>query len=471
MNKIILILSLVVGLPCLAQIPENQPNDSKIIEFFEKQLQNSQSYAWKGLNWQAAPIIISLPEGRLYAFNFTTKDSRWKEISKSNAKPSVLYAEKDHWGISHYKMQPWMEIEGQAAFVLQMNFIAGVERDLFVFAHERFHRHQMEHFKSIRSSREYLDHLNVENLTLMRLEEDLLRAFVKSQDKQEKLQFLQDFNAVHQSRYALIESDSKVWEENQMRMEGMADYVASRLNGGADYLPIEKLDSDEPFIDKAIKWRYYFVGAAIGYALDFLEVNEWQTAVENGAELSEHLKRALPQDDHASRLEKVKHNFNFTARQQQIGQTVTDYLTLIQNLHQSYDAQPGIRFFLDHPPNMGISGGGSSDNNYFLSDGSTVHLNDASVNASTDGHWKLETFTAPYFFKHTNGLKEIKIPHTCSITLNNTPIHLPTLLSSPPREYPFNELTLTSDVIELSSHDHAGSLVTDGDTVLIRYMR
>lgn len=435
------------------------------VEMVAHHYREGQARSWPTLGWGSAPMVVMFENGHIYAMGLKSGDSHWKTQVINGQE--VKYSEKDYWGLEGLMMQPWFEIEGQAAFVYRMGKKDPV-KDVTILAHERFHRHQAEHFKDEPPGMSR-DHLNEDNLVWTEVEDRLMGDFLVAQDGQ-RLEILKDLMAVHQHRRGFVEEDTIDWENHQMRMEGLADYVSTYLFGGARQIAdtYPEKEKNEEFIDAVIKWRYYKAGATFAYALDWLKVKNWKEQIEAGDNLSNVMSKALPlsKNEVQNRLEKIGARFEMKKRRKKVQERLHAYETDLNQMYKTYDNHHGVKLVLDHP-RMGISGGGSNDRLYYLGDGSTVGLNDASVSTTRDGNWRFETRHVPHLFQHIDGFREVKLSKNVAIKLDNVDHTLDQIMNK--KETYFTSIQLDDGVVSIQSSNHRGVVVWEKETLAIYY--
>jgi hypothetical protein len=462
-----LISSLIAVLATFYLNASPDPGEREKIELVASRYQVEQAKTWPTLSWQESPLIVTFDNGHIYALGLKTNNPAWTEISMG--KTTVLYTEKDQWGLSQVHLQPWFEIEGQKAFVYRMGNRTPPKDDATTLAHERFHRHQMEHFDP-GSMGESRDHMDIENLTWSEIEDELFRSFLSAKGEQKK-QILRDIAAVHGWRRSIISKETRGWEDNQMKMEGLADYVGTHLYGGGEsLLRMHPEDHRDGIVDEAIKWRHYLAGATLGYALDSLNVPNWKEQIEEGQSLSDLLINALPlsQKERSARLDNVKNRLSYAKRRKAMANRIRDYQKELNAVYRDYDQQKGVKLLLDHPP-VAISGGGSNLKLYYLADGSTVNIDDESVSTTRDGKWKFSTHNAAHLFQHKDGFREVKLSQDARVTLDHISLSLPDVLKSA-RKYTFDSLKIDGLEASFESQDHPGELVSDGRTIQVTFL-
>lgn len=425
-------------------------------------IHSSMEEIWPNFNILESPILLTFETGRIYAIGLKTINSNWKKISLKEY--DIHFTDTDFWNLTGIKLHPAFEIEGQKAFVFQIKKEPNVPH---LFAHERFHPFQLRYFhKDLLEG--YSDHLNQNNLSLARLEDLLLKAFLEERDIPKKTDLLREFLTVNQERHATISAASQKWENFQQKIEGLAEYVAFRLHEGEEGLLLSQKEetSDQNLSDYTTKWRHYFVGAALAFALDFLEVPGWKEDVQAGKSLIECLKENLAFDP--KQLEEIKRKFDFPAIQKKAMQQTFEFASEINKLKENYQAIEGLPFRIGTPRGLGISGGGSTERIISLEDGTTISLNDRSSSQTADSSWKFCTNSLPYLIQNGRGFREFKIDAQIELLVNNKQMSIGELLKNP-GEYPFLNLHCEAETFIFSSVKHPGVIISDGKSLSVVY--
>lgn len=448
---------------------EADPIEVEKIRLIAERYEKGQGEAWSNYSWQEAPLLVTFENGHMYAIGLKSSRSAWEKIRVGTY--TLLFAKEDHLNVAGIPMQPWFEIEGKEAFLYQMGQGKNALKDVAVLAHERFHRYQIEHFAPPQKGGESRDHLNEENLVLSEIEDELIKSFLGA-EKAKRLEILRDLAALLDLRRKAVAEETKEWENHQLKMEGLADYTASKLfGGGAFLLTMQPTDAEDEFVDQAIKWRHYLAGAALGYALDELGLIGWQGRVERGEELVDLFTRALSlgEKEKEQRVFRVKNRLGYEEKKKSVAFRLKQYGDELEELYKSYESSSGIKLFLDRPP-VSISGGGANDKLVYLGDGSTVGIRDQSVATTQDGFWKFETRNVSHLFQHRNGMREVKLAKEAKVTIDKVSFSLSDLAKGK-GEYPFHSLEIECDDVSLHSTKHAGVLVYDGKKLEVRYTR
>lgn len=419
-------------------------------------LYREEQSAWPGLQWSEAPLIVTFEDGDIFAIGLNESASDWKEVRLQGE--TLLLAKEDKWNLKREKMHPFFPIGDQEAFVFRMNSPKSVK----ILTHERFHRFQMDHFEDGDSAGGYKQHLNVENVALMAVEESLLQEFVQLNS----LESLNEYIAIHRERVALIDEESLAWEEMQQRLEGLADYVAAKMNG-EEKMVLEKIN-DENLVENAMKWRHYGVGAALGLALDALNVANWKQKVQSGESLGKLLDQAisLTKDQERMLSKKAKKRFKYLSKKKKVAKQIGGYQAVLEDIDAEFASTQGPSLKIGSLQGVGVSGGGRSQAIYYLEDGSQVLVKDESFSGSMDGRWTFET-KAPTTLYQRNGYREVKALSEVEITLNDQAFEEEI---DCPREYPFSSLSVDSLGVSFKVKEAMGVLVHQGDHLEVRFV-
>lgn len=499
--SIIMTLTLVVAVPTLegkehhrkTSTPSNVSSQEmgmiiQVVQTIDALHQDKSDAVWQGYDLAETPIILTFNNGHIYAFNFKSNDTTWQHINLNGSE--VLYTDKDKWGLVEVHMQPKFKIEGQEAFVFHFDMMQmDPYMPFLVLVHERFHQHQFNHFilddEGLKSG--YSDHLNADNLALMQLEELILVDFLRNQgnnlqELQQKRDTLKDFAAIHEARKGLLQADSVRWEQIQQSMEGLADYVSMKTYEVHHILPgyfsqmhllqtMQGYTHDDNISDRAIKWRHYGVGASLGFALDFLKVPSWKRQVEEkDIALDDLLASALnlSKTELNQRVAAVKQKYGYDTIRKHVGNTVETYEHEVNSSMEKFDAMDGVNVTLERPQDISISGGGSNRHLYYLSDGSTLALEESSVNRTMDNLWNVSFEREPFVFQSGEGAREFKVEKDLKITLDGKTYQLRELLASN-QEIAFNTISWEGKRCMFLSEQHAGKLSVQAGKLTIAF--
>lgn len=454
MYKTLLITALSAALTASA------PPETLQVEALYKEYAQSQARSWPSYEWKQAPLIVRFQSGTIYGAGldeqegWDTRDGAWRT------------AHNDSWGVERAPMQPWFPIEGKEGFSYQMSVSKDPLQDVVILAHERFHRYQTENFAS-RDPGMSEDHLNIEALSWASIEDELYREALISPDRET----LRDLAAAITYRRSVLTENSLLWEDHQMRIEGLADYTATKLFDGKERLlkmhPLKEREG--AFIDEAIQWRHYMSGASLGYALDELQVKEWKERVERGEALVPLFLESisLNKKELNQRVKNLRRKKREGERIKRMKERVNSYKQEVEHLYQKYEAEQGMPLLLDRPP-ASISGGGSNEKLLFLPEGGTLGVKDSSKAVTEDGAWKFETKNCSHLFQYPTGHREVKLGGEVEVLVDGNKMEMPSLEDGP-KEFLFTRLEIKSLHAELTSSKHKGVLVFEKGRLYVLY--
>jgi hypothetical protein len=439
---------------------------------------------WPGYDIATTPTLFTFANGHIYGLNFEKLSSKWGSILLRKGK--VLFSPKDVWHIGGIPLNPKVQIEGETIFVISLDQFSNdslLQKTTFV--HERFHRYQQERFiEGLEMEGDYHDHLDSDNLALMMIEEKILAKFLSfrgssENTKQIKRNLIADFIVVSQTRRKLLKNSSLIWEDSQQKIEGLADYVSIKMldivdssnnEAGMDYLQwqLENYASDENVAERAIKWRHYGMGAALGYALDFLEVSNWKVLIENGKGLISILEDTLKlsSDEKSSRLEKIKEQYDFKNTKEKSKIFTNRYKQLISDLRSEYENNKGIAVIIEKP-SLSVSGGGSNAGLYFLGDAGTLSVDDNSSSSTHDHSWNLRLNSPHILFQTKAGAREFKVESGLKIVVDSKVYKLEEIK----RPLNFSTIFWEGKNSQFSSHGHTGKIEMKEGKALISYQK
>jgi hypothetical protein len=479
MNKfIVIVFTLVTLISSLSFAGEISSKESGFIEKISQtidHLNDNKNLVWKNYNLSDTPIIITFSNKHIYAFGLKSDNPVWQKKIVGNS--SILFSDFDHWGLTQITMQDKFLVDGYESFVFTINETEAtngfIDRPILVLVHELFHRYQFANFKKMQNVGEYLDRSNIENLGLINLEERILIDFLRGK-KEHKLEALKNYIAVNQTRNKLIHESSVKWERFQQVMEGLADYASVQTFDTFPVISNFKGEKHLQFIiagyvysedsqELAVKWRHYGVGAALGKALDFMEVSDWKEQIEMlGESQASILEKTihLSDDEIASRLAAVKVNYGYDKIHESINGKVTGFTQMIDDLMSDYQAEDGFVVTIERPQEVGINGGGSSCGIYHLENGLTVSVKDKSVSSSTDNLWKIELKEIPFLFQNGRGARIIKVDHNLEVILDGKTYSIDSLKNNP-KINTFKSLSWNCKTSAFESIDREGRIICD----------
>jgi hypothetical protein len=435
--------------------------------------QFDQNPVWPGYDLTKTPVIITFSPGHIFAFHLKSRNPAWKKIQIKGFE--VLFSSEDKWEVTCSKFNPQFPIEGQTAYVFNMDkAVANQIRPYQIFVHERFHQHEFENFYPIALLGNYQDHLNAESIALGKLEECILAEFTIDNMGSDRLEHLRNYLAVHAMRKVLMQPSSIAWEDHQQVMEGLADYVSHKMLDVLQFFPgfkgnleLNQLliteSKNKSYEEHAIKWRHYSIGATLGYALDFLNIPHWKNLVEReGASLNQLLEEAIPlsPNEIEMRVEECKAIYGWNQIFAEVNQSVIKFEDEVSKIVQAYDKADGIQLEIGKPL-QGVSGSGSNKRLLYLANGSTVSLRDTLTSTAEDNLWRLQLKAIPYLFKKENGGLEFKIESEANIIIDGHPVSLKDLAAAKQLTF-FHEIEIEGKSCHFTSEQHPGCLIVDG---------
>jgi len=444
-------------------------------------LSRQQNDVWSGYNPIETPTILTFESGSIYAINFKSHQPVWRKITIG--KHSILYTKQDRWGLREVQMNPSYPMENQNVFVLHCeNTPEDILSALHIFIHERFHQYQFEQFQlsSDDHESEYTEQFNVENLALMQLEERILDQFINETERNGKIRHLKDYLIVRHERRNRIGDAAIAWEDNQQKMEGLADYVAFKLfdncpslgNRGLARLQFEMKPGYDmrEITERAVKWRHYGVGATLGYALDFLGVEDWKSQIENGttnlATLLESCIHVSP-CERGDRMKRIRSTYQYDRIHTQVNSKIQSHMTELRQVRRSFNEQSGVSVVLG-PPLASVSGGGSNTHMYHLDDGAVIATDDTSVSTTSDNGWCLKFNDIPFVYETKFGDREFKMEDNVRISVDNKKMTLKSFLTRPTRRN-FRSISWKGANCEFQSSRHPGQIISEGGKVTIQF--
>lgn len=439
---------------------------------------------WPEYNPNEQPLIITFDNGHIYAFNLNSHNPAWETLNIFDK--NIKYSEKDNWEVAHIQLQADYPIDGIPAFVFHIDLVKeNPIAPFLILLHERFHVHQRAHFAfSKNNSTEYVDHFDAENLVLMHIEEMILADFMNSQLDETKSHFhkaavLNDLIAVNQMRKRLLKPSSIAWENTQQKIEGLADYVSIQSFGQFPFVKgfnstshilglLQESTMNEEILERTVKWRHYSVGAALGCALDFLEVPDWKIRISNEKisqmEILEE-QIHLSEEEIAARMEKIKSRYSYESIKNQLESSINHYQDEIANLMDEFHTLKGVKVEFGKPKNLHASGGGSALYVYYLDDGSTLSLADTSNHTAANGKWNVQLEGAPMILKRADGSISIKLEPDAEVEIDGEK-HRLAILAAKEGEYSFQKLIIKGNHSEFTSTLPGRVVIKEGSVLV-----
>ncbi len=346
---------------------------------------------WPGFDLSQHPIIVTLPNGKLIAFNLWTVDRRWREYKINGGRlevqgiPVYFYekpegqSERRFFKRAVAEVFPPMDPRGNSERMREFSDAA-----LFIFYHEQVHKHQFRNFEiapgrrrrraiaaGIEASWEpsnYRDYQNPEVLRLNRFEAHLALEYLRFGEEE----VLWDLLAVDQERNKLMSSGTLKREDDKQVMEGAAHFTTLSFFQEypllTDFNPAlfwqdEAYDELDLFdfakaIQKAGEAHHHLFGSALAFGLHWLEVEGWKEACRSEANASLRsiiYKQKQWQDDfrgsglneRAYRLAQVELEYDEDGNLLEQAKTaIAPYKETVTQIEEAYAQQEGIEIKL-----------------------------------------------------------------------------------------------------------------------------
>ncbi len=481
MFKYLVFILLCFGLRLIAQ--ESNAREIRYIETlaltfqgFEKQESES---IWPHFHLSDCPVVFHFKNGHVYAFGLKRASSLWKR-NLIQQYPILFCA---RYPISLAPLQPSFPIEKQRAFVFSLDH--GGDSTFFpllTFIHERFHIHQFQFFKKEKVSQPMVsDYQDVGQFVLMELENCLLSQFLQVGQTEEKIQALKNYLAVSHIRRQQLHEASRIWEDHQQKMEGLADYVSLKTYQVLPYLSDFKAEFTllemrqkktkglASLAEDGMKGRHYFVGAVLGWALDFCRVSNWKNKIEREPiSLYVLLESALKMDESEiqKRFAEVQQNLDQKAIQTRINEQLHQEKIALNEVLQAFEQQEGVIIQMSLPSGRLSTGGRHLKS---LQMGYSKALcGDSSLSISQDQAWTVRFKEIPLLFQEHNGNRTFKLNSATILHLDGREIELATIIEQKSAQLKFSSLSLQHPRCELSSK-RAGQVIVKDNCVSLLF--
>ncbi len=443
---------------------------ANIIHFINQHQQE----VWPGFHISDTASIVHYKNNHLYAFNFTPKDTDWQDLDINGS--MAYYNSKNNYNIN----QPLFFgalIDDQVSYIYGYHELDNTKADLrnaLVFTHERFHYYQAEHFIADQNLPEYQGFNNLENITLAYLEAEVLKKYLIDAD----IEILKDFVAINRYRSTLLDSNSIVYEQQQERWEGIADYIAFKAVTMDSNELYKELISDydrenscslvNP-VDCVIKQRYYLTGVALGIALDRLSLEGWKETVEQNKRTPRELLLSLFKMEPAeidARINNAKQQYHYEEMVKPIEKSIGEYQAKLKKQLEAYDIFSGIktRFYSPWPC---ISKAGVVSSFTYRIDGKTsLTIDSESFTECTDGSITVK-YSVPFEY-NTLFYTEIKIDGDATILIDGEKITYTEFYSLRTRRM-FHNLSILASNVSINFVNHSGLIISNGKDVRIKF--
>lgn len=443
--------------------------------------QEDSSTIWPHFHLSDRPAVFHFKNGHVYAMGLVRSMPVWEQ--RLIQRYPVLFCSQ--YPISLAPLHPSFPCGKQRAFVFCVDH--GDETSFFpllTFVHERFHLYQFQFFykENIREA-VAADYQNIDFLAWMELEHRLLTFFLQSSDPTSKLQHLKNYVAVSQTRRQCLQPASVLWEDHLQKMEGLADYVSVKTFQVFDYLP--HFNAEEVLLEMRkkktnglifssqdiMKGRHYFVGAVLGWALDFCGITHWKWRIENEKiALQTMLENALYMEkrEKQERLLHVQKTLNWMEIKRQIHQQLEKEKRKGKEILQAFAAQEGIIIRMGTPSGHMSSGGQHQKSCQISRINAKALMHDTSISSSQDQSWTARFTNFPLVFEEQNGERIFKLNPQAVLELDENQISLEKMLQENRIEVHFSSLSLKDDSYELNSK-RSGKICIESEAIFLKF--
>lgn len=433
---------------------------------------------WPQFDLLDRPTLFHFSHGHVYAYGLKSPSHFWEK--KIIQQLPLLFTSQFSGSLP--LLHPAYLLENERAFLIGLDHGRdGSFIPLLTFIHERFHITQFECFDKERVVEADLsDYDNIEILALMEMEHILLTSFLQADDAKIKRNHLEDYVAMSHYRRQLLHSATLCWENHQQKMEGLADYVSVKTFEVFPFIPhfkaedvlIEMRQKKHQGIvttQDALKSRHYFVGAVLGRALDFCEVQKWKEWIQRrNISLQEILESVLKIDeqDLKERFFQLKESLGWKKIVLDIEENVYKEKKIHEEVMHSFIEREGVLIEMGTPSGP-MSSGGSHQKKYQI-DRQMVLMHDVSFATTQDQMWTLRFMAIPMIVEQLNGDRIFKLEGQTHLMLDGQIFSLEELVKNDQKEFKFHSLFLKHQYCELNSH-RSGILSVKGTRVSFKF--
>lgn len=483
MNKFFLKLILLIFIFQLLSFTHSVNNSEKkeivlLARTFHHFADENADSVWPGFQLNDQPVFFHFNGGYVYAMGLKEKSAIWEERNFDDF--SILFCAEFPIPLPVFQTQ--YPFQNEKVFVFKLDDRQD-DFTVLTFIHERFHSFQFTHFQKEKVTKPNIqDYQNPDNLVLIEAENRILTAFIKAGDPEIKSELIKDYFAVNEYRRQSLHPESIKWEDHQQKMEGLADYASLKTFQVypliADFCPEDyllqmrqKKNNGSIYSAKdIIKERHYFVGAALGFALDFCKVDHWKedVAKANGS-LHNLLKKSISIDEQeqSSRLARIETELDFSALQEEIHLQFEIAKKEADKIREDFQEQNGVTIKVTIPPgSMSASG---RHNKSMQIDNQRALIEDTSLSCGQDHSWFFSFTNIPLVFEELNGSRTFKIGTDDIIELDGKKMAVKEVLKQNSTA-DFSTIKLKNDHCELDAN-RLGTLSIVQGTLLIQFKK
>lgn len=425
---------------------------------------------WPGYSLHEMPVLIFRPAGRSFLLNAGTPQPQLQRI----AVPGV---ELDIWEVPRDLLQvsastPFtigFEFLGKTVFLVRHDDNTSAESFFRLAAHELFHDYQRKHFAKRTYPKDCRYPIeNIPHAQLARAEELALVQALKPTPEGAEGPWLGRYVGLRLLRMA-SEAGQKagpieLWEE---ALEGSARYVEEQAAMAVGLSsPQKAVQSIASFFSRFSpgslqKWKYYRTGAAMGMALDYLEVDDWKTRCERGDDMFEMVSDALAEAEilpEAPQLETFATLPDEEARQ--VTAAITKYMDQEIEVEKKWRDAGAYRIELKVE---------RKSKAYYVNNGLTYATANCGrmvggIRSYIDHDTKLEIFNRPILMTNSPDKSNLVF----YVDLDTNSIQLDTrILGLKDGDYPFSHSLLVSSKGFRINTKASGHVTVSGNTILI----
>lgn len=444
----------------------------------QRSMREGSGQIWPGFHLTNQPLVFHFQNGHVYAFGLQSHSSFWENREIAHL-PALFTSE---YPDDLPPLHPSFPLEGERVFVMDLDHGNDTPfLPLLTSVHERFHLHQFRSFYKEKVVEANLsDYQKSDLLTWMEMEHRLLTSFLLANKRETRLHCIKDYLAISHLRRQSLHPASIIWEDHQQKMEGLADYVSVKTFQIFSTIPDFKAEDfllemrqrknkDIVNAEDALKGRHYFVGAVLGWALDFCAADGWKFQIEKGnISLQEMLENALEmtEEERAARCNRLRIDLDSKEIRQRIEQQMEKEKKEKESIVQVFTELEGIKIKMGTPSGH-MSAGGSHQKSYQV-DRVKAFVADTSVATSQDQTWVLRFHSIPLIFEEQNGDRFFKLHPQTLLYLNGKEVSLQNIVQGNQKELPFRTLSMTHEHCELISQ-RPGKLYIEGYEIIFTF--
>jgi hypothetical protein len=205
------------------------------------------------------------------------------------------------------------------------------------------------------------------------------------------------------------------------------------------------------------------VGAVLGWALDFCNIENWKWRIEKEEiSLQSILENALPmaKEEREERISRVQEDLQRIDIRKQIEQVMEKERKEKEEVIRKFVEQEGVIICMGTPFGH-MSSGGRHEKSYQV-DHKKALVVDTSVATSQDQLWTLCFHSIPLIFEEPNGDRMFKLHSHTRLQIDGQVLSLQEILQGDQKALAFSSLSLKDEYCELDSQRSGIVRVEDG---------